>query len=272
MNTPVLPYLVEATELSARLGQPELHILFLGSYEHYLQGHIAGAVWMDIAKLNFGEKPVSGLLPTADSLVQAFQQAGLNQQHHVVCYDEQAGTKAARAMWVLEAMGHKPLSFLNGGLEAWNAAELPLETTEIMPTTGNWTAHPDPSVVADKAYVLASLARNDSVILDARTDEEFQGLKSASPRSGRIPGARHLNWLDTIDNDNQHRLKSAGTLRSILTERGIDPDHEIIAHCQTHQRSSHSFVMLRSLGYQNVRGYPGAWSEWAADADSPIES
>ena len=50
-----------------------------------------------------------------------------------------------------------------------------------------------------------------------------------------------------------------------------DRDAEIIAYCQTHHRSSHTYVVLRSLGYPRVRGYAGSWSEWGNRDDTPIE-
>jgi thiosulfate/3-mercaptopyruvate sulfurtransferase len=45
----------------------------------------------------------------------------------------------------------------------------------------------------------------------------------------------------------------------------------VIAHCQTHHRSAHSFFVLKFLGFPTVRGYPGSWSEWGNRPDTPIE-
>jgi len=53
---------------------------------------------------------------------------------------------------------------------------------------------------------------------------------------------------------------------------GVTPDKEIVVYCQTHHRSSHSYVMLKHLGYPHVRGYAGAWSEWGNDPELPIET
>ena len=52
----------------------------------------------------------------------------------------------------------------------------------------------------------------------------------------------------------------------------MTPDKEVIVYCQTHHRSAHSYWVLRYLGYPQVRGYPGAWSEWGNDPHLPIET
>ena len=49
-------------------------------------------------------------------------------------------------------------------------------------------------------------------------------------------------------------------------------DKEVIVYCQTHHRSSHTYIALKSLGYPRIKGYPGAWSEWGNSTDTPVEA
>ena len=109
-------------------------------------------------------------------------------------------------------------------------------------------------------------------LVDARTREEYIGAKQLSARSGHIPGAVNLNWLDTIDTNNHLRLKPRRMLKDILEARQILPAREVITYCQTHHRSAHTWMLLKSLGYPAVRGYPGSWSEWGNDPETPIQT
>ncbi|HKK13309.1 MAG TPA: rhodanese-like domain-containing protein, partial [Gammaproteobacteria bacterium] len=56
-----------------------------------------------------------------------------------------------------------------------------------------------------------------------------------------------------------------------LETLGITPDREVITYCQTHHRSAHTYIVLRSLGYPRVKGYPGSWSDWGNRPEAPVE-
>jgi len=60
-------------------------------------------------------------------------------------------------------------------------------------------------------------------------------------------------------------------LNAMLEQRGLTSDKEIICYCQSHHRSSLAYIMLKMLGYQRVKGYPGSWSAWGNHPDTPKE-
>lgn len=79
-----------------------------------------------------------------------------------------------------------------------------------------------------------------------------------------------MDWLLALDQQRNLRLKSEADLQAILTELGIDQSQQVVTYCHTHHRSSLTYIMLKSLGYQRVKGYPGSWSDWGNRPDTPI--
>ena len=280
MNNDAIPYLIEAHELESRLPHKNLLIVDVGARETYRQSHLPGAFHLDYNDLILGQPPAPGLLPPLDKLQTVLQSIGLTAEKQVIAYDDQGNGRASRLLWTLEAVGHKKSSLLNGGLYAWSneghATESALAQAEPhqhhidKPDLDQSPIELNSSVIADQDYVLASLADARIIILDARSPDEYNGLKSPSRRTGHIPGAVNLNWLDSIDRDNNFRFKPEAALNLMLAQLGVVREKEIIVHCQTHHRSSHSFVMLRHLGFDKIRGYAGSWSQWSNDPSLPI--
>ncbi len=53
---------------------------------------------------------------------------------------------------------------------------------------------------------------------------------------------------------------------------GVKADKVVITHCETHHRSSHTYIVLKALGFPRIKGDPGSWSEWGNDFELPIET
>ncbi|MDH3467427.1 MAG: sulfurtransferase [Gammaproteobacteria bacterium] len=270
-RTPATPLVIEASDLAARMGREETLIVDVRRPETCIDGHIPGAVslvYQDLLRENGFAK---GLLPTSARLSALFSGIGLTPGRHVVAYDDDSGAGAARLLWTLDVLGHRSSSLLNGGFSAWDEADLPISETLATPSVSDFRAIGADDGVADYDYVLANLGNPDVVFVDARTSEEYSGEIVRAARGGHIPGAVNFNWTEAIDPHDSHRLRSDDELRAMLAVRGITADKEIVAYCQTHHRSSHTYIMLKHLGYTRVRGYAGSWSQWGNRADAPIE-
>lgn len=267
----MLPLLLEPAELQDRLGAPSLLIVDLSNPSVHAAGHIAGAVHLDYTVLVSTRWPVGGLLPDEQQLSRVFSSIGLTPETHVVAYDDEGGGKAGRLLWTLDVVGHGRFSLLNGGLHAWANEGHPLETGRVYPAPSNYVATVGTKGYADRAYILSRIGDSDAVLLDTRTREEFLGTRRFAAQGGHIPGAINMDWILAMDGKRNLRIKAPSVLRAQLQQLGVTPDREIIVYCQTHHRSSHTYVALKTLGYPRVRGYPGAWSEWGNLPDMPVE-
>jgi thiosulfate/3-mercaptopyruvate sulfurtransferase len=268
----LLPRLVEAEILEKDLENPGLLIIDLCRNEYYRKHHIPGAVPLEYSAMVRHAPPVGGLLPSECELSSLFSAIGLTPELHVVAYDDEGGGKAARLLWTLACIGHHRASMLNGGLFSWINEGHPSSNHLENPTPSQYRATMDVDAIASirAEEIIASLGKTETALLDARSVAEYQGEKRFAERAGRIPGAIHLEWTETMDQANNMRLKPLETLREMFSQRGFMDGQEVITYCQTHHRSALTWFVLDLLGYR-ARGYEGSWSDWGNRTDTPIE-
>ncbi len=265
-------YLIEPAALAVGLTDTDLRVVDVCKTEQYAQAHIPGAVHVDYARLVFSRRPVAGLLPDVGYLQQLFSSLGLTREARVVAYDDEGGGHAARLLWNLAACGHQRYALLNGGLHAWANEGYPLQREPVTPEASNYRVSTNCEIVADRAYIEARLRDEGTRLLDCRSFKEYAGEDKRAARAGHIPGAVNLDWTEAMDMTRNLRLQPPEALRGRLAELGITPEREIITYCQTHHRSAHTWLVLKALGFERVRGYPGSWSDWGNQPDTPVES
>lgn len=267
-----LPLLIEPAQLEAVLDSPDLVIVDLCKASVYGQLHVPGAFHVEYGELIDGNRPAPGLLPGIAKLQSFLDRIPISPQSSVVAYDDEGGGRAARLLWTLHVVGHRKVSVLNGGIHAWANEGHPVTPDVPEAAPGYFRIETlDESVMARKDLVLSRLGSDTTTLLDARTPEEYTGVKSFAARGGHIPGAINLNWIDTMDQHKNLRLLPEDNLRATLDRLNIDSNNEIITYCQTHHRSAHTYMMLKHLDYPNVRGYAGSWSEWGNSPEVPVE-
>ena len=272
MPLPILPLIVAAGELEAHLGARELVVVDVGERPSRLACHVPGAVHLAYASIVMARPPAQGLMPEEGRLAEALSSLGIAPESHVVAYDGQGNTRACRLLWTLDVLGHGNFSLLDGGLQAWLDGGFPIEDGLEQPRRGAYPIASRRDVAADKETILAHLGEPGVVLLDARSPAEFAGLDVRALRGGHIPGAVNMDWSRTLDPSRGTCLKPEDELRGMLDALGLSADKEVIAYCQSHHRSSHSYIVLKSLGYPRIKGYAGSWSEWGNDPELPIET
>jgi thiosulfate/3-mercaptopyruvate sulfurtransferase len=266
-----LDLILEPAVLEPLLGSPDLLIVDLCQPQNWRNAHVPGAVHVNPSELVSGIPPASGSLPPLGQLRALFARIGYTPDKHVVAYDDEGGGWAGRFLWTLEIIGHNKYSYLNGGLYAWYREQHPVTTdvAEVKPSEVNITL--DRTALAEIADVRAAIGNPEVKIWDARSREEYLGLRSSSLRAGHIPGAVNLDWLDVMDRARNLRLLPEAELRRKLAEAGIQPGHSIITHCQSHHRSGLTWLVAKALGFP-VRAYPASWGEWGNRDDTPVEA
>jgi ferredoxin-nitrite reductase len=216
--------------------------------------HVPGAVNIPYEKIRDPSSVTAGHMPKPEDFASLLGAAGISPEDTVVAYDDDRGVYAARFLLTAAVFGHTGnLHLLNGDYTVWQR-EFPTVTasSSVEPTTYE-TAPPDDPPIVERSGVESVLDDADSILLDTRTPAEFD--------QSHIPGAIQLGWEDLVREDGR-QLKDVEVIEELLADRGITRGKEIFLYCNTARRLSHTFAVLRELGYDDVRFYEGSLTDW----------
>jgi thiosulfate/3-mercaptopyruvate sulfurtransferase len=267
-TTPNLDLLVDTDWVASHLGDDAVRIVDMRPMDDYIQGHIPGAVHLDLTAVRATTDGVRGQVAPLQTVEVVLGKLGIDVQTTVVIYDADTGIDAARLFWTLEYYGHKDVHLLDGGWSAWRRAgkEVSTELPTVAPKT--FVAQPQPELIADAAWMLAHLNDENPTIVDARSVEEYRGEDVRAERGGHIPGAILVDWQTTLNDDGS--FKDVSALETLYRSAGLEPGQEVATYCQTGHRAAHNYFTLRLLGY-TVRLYDGSWEDWGNRPDTPVE-
>jgi len=235
----------------------------------YLAGHLPGALYVDLdGQLASHGAPQDGRhpIPPVEQLQQDARAWGIDAGDTVVVYDDLKNLSAARAWWLLRYAGISDVRLLDGGLSAWKAAGLPLETGKPEePAPGSVTLEYGalPVLTIDEAAELAA----NGVLLDARAGERYRGeVEPIDPRAGHIPGAASAPTTENVAADG--RFLPPDRLRARFAALGVEPGVAVGAYCGSGVTAAHEVVALALAGFDAAL-YAGSWSQWANHPERP---
>jgi thiosulfate/3-mercaptopyruvate sulfurtransferase len=192
----------------------------------------------------------------------------------IVIYGENSGLLAARVYFTLDYLGHGDrAALLDGGIEKWKAEKQMVETQPVNNEPANFTPRPRPQIIAgleamrDLSRAAANAADAGVAIIDARPEEQYIG--NQTPRSGHIPGAASVYWLNHLVSKENPAMKPLSELSKLYEAAGLKPDQKVVTYCNTGMQASHAYFTLKYLGY-DVTMYDGSFSEWSKAEGAPV--
>ncbi|MBX3275883.1 MAG: sterol desaturase family protein [Sandaracinaceae bacterium] len=267
--------MVSVAELAKALGALSLVVLDVRPPDRFAAGHVPGARRLDRGDYSSRE-PIPGLSRGPRELEALLRARGADDGETVVLMGD-GGPEPYRLWWTLRAVGGLEVRVLDGGLEAWKAAGHRIAGGDGLDAApGAITLHPPRDPPLRWSSVRAFLdASPHTQLVDTRSAIEWSGAERepSAARAGRIPGARHLEWLDVLrDPVADHRLRAPAELRALFARRGVSLERPIVTYCQSGTRSAAVDFALHQLGVPPDRhlNYDGSWAEYSR-LDLPAE-
>jgi len=163
---------------------------------------------------------------------------------------------AARGIWLLLYFSHENVWMLDGGFEKWKKELYSIEFKSNPLKYSKFRGKIDVEILATTQDVMRSLNNKNVVIVDARSRKEYVGYEVRPVKRGHIPSAVNIDWNGYIEKD---VFKSRQRLSKIYSK--IPKNTQIITYCQGGYRAANAFIVLKMLGYNNVKMYLGSWGE-----------
>lgn len=256
---------ISVQDLARDLYDPNLVLVDARSYQEYSKNHIPGAVNLDLFYYHWSDTSKEGIRAFEMEMRKLLSYVGITKEKKVVFYDEISGMSAARGVWLLLYFSHPMAYVLDGGMKKWKSLGMPLETKTNGFKPAKFSGKVDGDVFAGYEYVKKKL--KSIKLVDARTNEEFDGTVIRAARKGHIPSAINIDWKLNIAKDGT--MKQNKSLSKIYKQ--LSQDDEIITYCQGGYRAANSFLALKKLGFKKVKVYLGSWGEWGNRLDLPVD-
>jgi len=263
----ILNLLISAKDLHKQVNKSKNRnvIIDTRSFSEYKNGHIPGAINVDLFQLHWFDTSKRGIKDFNRQTRILLSRIGIQGRSHVIFYDNVSGILAARGVWLLLYFSHKKVAMIDGGIEKWKKEGYRIEVKTNPLQYSEFKGRINYKILATAKETKGLLNKKNVSIVDARSTKEYDGSDVRAVSRGHIPSAINIDWENNIENG---VFKSSSKLSRIYLV--VPKKSQIITYCQGGYRAANTFLVLKLLGYDKVKMYLGSWGEWGNKLDLPV--
>jgi thiosulfate/3-mercaptopyruvate sulfurtransferase len=256
--------LITAKEFTAlQKEKPGLVVIDASKEKLYAQSHIEGAINIPYTILNEKDPKIDGSMLPLEEVAKILGNKGVSNEDSIVVYDEGSQKYATLIYWTLKYLGAKDVKVLHKEMNAFRDARLKM--TAAVPTAKAKTFNVNllPEINADAAYVESVIDKADVVIIDARTPDEFKGVRNekSTYSNGHIKGAINIPYESIVKTGTNDFITPEEF--KALAGMELSSEKTYLLYCKTGIKGATLYAyMVNVLGFKNVKNYKGAYAEW----------
>lgn len=233
---------------------------------------IPGALYFDFDKtITDQTSTLPHMMPDEKLFEQEVRLLGVNQNSMIVVFDRLGLFSSPRVWWMFKSMGFNNIAVLDGGLNSWIDAGLPVAAGQAngVVNEGDFIARYQADSIVSSEQVLAAIDDHNVQIIDARAKNRFLAEvpePRADLRSGHMPSAKNLPFSELLLDG---KLRDINEL-AVLYKGLVSKQQRVIFSCGSGVTACVLALGATLCGYENVAVYDGSWTEWGADKQLPI--
>ena len=180
--------------------KPSLVVIDASKDKLYAQSHIEGAINIPYVILNEKNPKIDGTMLPVDEVAKILGNKGISNEDTIVVYDEGTQKYATLVYWIFKYLGAKDVKVLHKEMNAFRDARIKLTSEVPAVKAKTFTVSLVPDINADTAYVESAIGNANVVIIDARTPDEFNGVRNekSTYSNGHIKGAINIPYESLV--------------------------------------------------------------------------
>ena len=235
-------------------------------FEEYCKEHIPNAIFFDLDKNSKIDTDLPHMLTDPKSWKKIMSNMGIENNDHIVVYDNSDVISSCRCWYNLIYYGHDPklVNVLNGGLKKWKIENKATDSSKVITKTSKYLCIENKELVKNKKQIDENINKKEFNVIDARSRERFEG-KVAEPRkglrSGSIKNSFCLPFSELINED--HTFVSNDKIKEKFESFKFDQDKNTVFSCGSGVTAS-----VLALAYSLINDkyhpciYDGSWAEY----------
>lgn len=243
--------------------KPNMVVVDASKDKLYAQSHIEGAINIPYVILNEKDPKIDGTMLPLEDVAKILGNKGVSNDDTIVVYDEGTQKYATLVYWIFKYLGAKDVKVLHKEMNAFRDARVKLTSEVPMVKAKTFTVNLVPEINADAAYVESVIGKPEVVIIDARTPDEFNGVRNekSTYSNGHIKGAINIPYESLVKTGTNDFISPDEFKK--LAGMELSPEKTYLLYCKTGIKGATLYTyMTNVLGFKNVKNYKGAYAEW----------